>query len=286
MQSAKQDVPPDPRNHWSSLDLAARDAAYDNNAAVVESPRWIEARNHDSRCYREAHPNFLDIPYGSSEREAIDLYPASNADAPCLVFIHGGYWQRNSRDVFACVAAGLGANAWSVAIPGYNLAPQKNLRGIVSEIGQALDWLASNGSEYGISGPIILAGWSAGAQLAACHLGHPRVAAGMAISGIYDLAPLRDTGLNRLLSLRDEEVREFSPVLLPPVSKPLLVAYGEAELPALVHDALNFHRMRDVAGVPGSLLPVVGADHFSILQELQKPDGELVQAAINLLSSL
>ena len=134
-------LPADPRDNWASLDLAARDAAYNNNAAAADSAKWIEKRNNDSAAYRSAHPRGLDIAYAAAERTAFDLYPAADPAAPCLVFIHGGYWQRNSREVFACFAQGLAAAGWSVAIPGYTLAPQANIGGIVAEIGQALDWL-------------------------------------------------------------------------------------------------------------------------------------------------
>lgn len=278
-------LPADPRDNWASLDAAARDAAYNNNAAVADSPKWIEKRNNDSAAYRSAHPQGLDIAYAASERTAFDLYPAANAAAPCLVFIHGGYWQRNSRQDFACFAQGSAAAGWSVAVPGYTLAPQANIGQIVAEIGHALDWLANHGAQHGIAGPFIIAGWSAGAQLAALHLQHPRVVGGLAISGIYDLAPLRDTNLNQALKLSDEEIAAFSPLWRPVVQKPLVISFGSAELPTLVHDAWRFHELRRRAGAPGGLLPILQADHFSILRELQEPDGALVRAAIGLVAS-
>ena len=271
----------DPRDHWSSLDPAARSAAYDNNAAVVDSATWIDRRNSDSATYRAAHPGGLNLEYATtSERTAFDLYPAADPDAPCLVFIHGGYWQRNSREVFACFAEGPAAAGWSVAIPGYSLAPQTNLTGIVAEIGNALDWLAQNGAKHGISGPLIISGWSAGAQLALLHLRHPRVVAGLAVSGVYDLEALRDTVLNQALNLTDLEINAFSPLRLPAVHKPLTISFGTAELPALIHDAWHLNDLRARERAPTEVLPIAGAHHFSILRELQRPDGALVRAAI------
>jgi len=275
-------LPPDPRDNWAALDQAQRDAAYNNNAAVADSAAWIEKRNRDSAAFRAAHPDNLDLAYGTAERTALDLYPAANPHAPCLVFIHGGYWQRNSRELFACFAEGPAAVGWSVAIPGYTLAPQANMRNIVAEIGQALDWLADHGPGHGIAGPMVVAGWSAGAQLAALHLAHPRVLAGLAISGIYELAPLRDTNLDQALNLSDDDIAEFSPLRRAVVHKPLVISVGGAELPALVHDAWDFYGLRAGHGAPGRLLSVAEADHFSILQELQRPNGALVRAALEL----
>jgi arylformamidase len=278
-----ENLPADPRENWAALDQTARDAAYNNNAAVADSAKWIQLRNSASADYRAAHPRFLNLAYGPSERTAFDLYPAAYPGAPCLVFIHGGYWQRNSRDLFACFAEGPAAAGWSVAIPGYTLAPQTNLRGIVAEIGQALDWLVENGARYGIAGPLVISGWSAGGQLAAFHLAHPGVVAGLAISGIYDLAPLRDTNLNDALKLTDAEIAEFSQLRLPVTRKPLVISFGGAELPALVHDSWRLYGLRNREGAPGQILPIAGADHFSILRELQTPEGALVRAATSLV---
>src|ERR1700756_2868249 len=242
-----------PRSSWAGLSQAERDAAYDNNKAVANSPALIAARNEASAKYRAAHATALDIAYGKRERTKIDLYPARDKTAPCLVFIHGGYWQRNSRDVFAMLVEGLAAHGWSVAIPGYSLAPEASLSEIVGEISLALDWLAANGASHGIAGPVILSGWSAGAHLTAMALDHPVVAAGLAISGVYDLAPIRDTALNVALKLTDEEVAKLSPLRLPVVQKRLAIAYGSAELPALAWDSRNFHRRRAAAGAAGEL---------------------------------
>jgi len=276
-------TPPDPRRRWDSLDFAARGACYDNNAAVPDSAAKVAARNTASAMYRAAHPTELDIPYAAGERTAFDLYPAADEQAPCLVFIHGGYWQRNARADFACFAEGLNAAGWAVAMPGYTLAPEASLAGIVTEIGAALDWLAEHGAARGVGGPIVLAGWSAGAHLAALHLRHPAVAAVLAISGVYDLAPIRETYLNDKLGLADDAIETLSPLRLPVTAKPMTLTYGSRELPALVHDARNLHALRSAAHAPGALLPVPGADHFSILDGFRRPDGILVRAAQELL---
>ena len=281
--SATKDDTLDPRLNWAALSQAERDAAYDNNAAVKNSAALIAERNQLSEALRASRKSFLDVPYGGRERTKIDLYPATDKAAPCLVFLHGGYWQRNSREVFAMLVEGVAAHGWSVAIPGYSLAPDASLTDIVAEISQSLDWLAENGGSYGIAGPVVLSGWSAGAHLVAMALDHPRIAAGLAISGVYDLGPIRDTGLNNALRLTSAEVAALSPLRLPAVPKRLDIAYGTAELPALVFDSIKIHEMRAAAGAPGRLFPIEGADHFSILGELRRPDGALVDIARRLV---
>src|SRR5437868_7869416 len=88
--------PFDPRSTWAKLSPAERSAAYDNNAAVKNSPALIAERNEASGRLRATLKSHLDLPYGERTNNKIDLYPAAKTDAPCLVFVHGGYWQRNS----------------------------------------------------------------------------------------------------------------------------------------------------------------------------------------------
>lgn len=277
------ELPSDPRRAWSELGQAARDAAYDNTAAVANSAALIAERDAASAALRAARAAALDVPYADRERTRFDLYPAADKAAPCLVFIHGGYWMRNSREAFAVMAEGALARSWSVAIPGYTLAPAASLTGIVDEMWLALDWLRETGPSHGIAGPLVVAGWSAGAQLAALVLSHPGVTAGLAISGVHDLAPLRDTYLNPVLNISDAEIAALSPLRLPPVRKPLAIAYGTAELPALVWDSRRLHAHRAAAHAPGPLVPVPGADHFTILDALRREDGLLLQVASGLL---
>ncbi|GLK66953.1 alpha/beta hydrolase [Hansschlegelia plantiphila] len=273
-----------PQEVWETLSQAERDAAYNNNRAVRNSTTLIRERDALAAAYRAANPSGLDIPYGTAPRMAFDLFPASDPAAPCLVFIHGGYWQRNSRESFAHYAEGLRAAGWSVAMPGYSLAPDATLGEIVAEIGAALDWLGREGPKHGVAGPIVVSGWSAGGHLAAMALGHPAVDAGLAISGVYDLGPIRDTFLNAPLGLTDDEIATLSPLRLPPVPKPLAIAYGTAELPALVRDSERLSEIRAVGGAPGALILIDGADHFTILDEFRSAHGALTRAAQDILA--
>lgn len=262
---------------WGRLSRTERDAAYNNSAAVAESAVLSAARDVASAAFRAAHPLHLDLRYGPKPRNTWDLFPTADPDAPCIVFVHGGYWQRNAKDGFANLIAGPHAIGWAAALPGYTLAPDACLTEIVAELRAALDWLAAQGPKHGIAGPIVLAGWSAGGHLTAMCLDHPAVTAGLAISGVFELGPLRDTYLNEKLQLTDAEIAALSPLRLPPVAKPLAIAYGTAELPALVADARALHARRASAHQPGPLVPVPGANHFTILHELSDPKGLLTR---------
>jgi arylformamidase len=262
---------------WGLLSQAERDAAYNNSAHVPDSAVLIAAREVASTVFRTTNGMHLDLRYGKNERNTWDLFPVADPDAPCIVFIHGGYWQRNSKEQFSNLIAGPRARGWSAALPGYTLAPDASLTEIVAEINAALDWLGAHGPAHGINGPIVLSGWSAGGHLTAMCLSHPLVTAGLAISGVFELGPIRDTYLNEKLRLTEAEVVALSPMRLAPVNKPLAIAYGTAELPPLVGDSRHLHGLRSDAHVPGPLIPVPGANHFTILDELRDHDGILTR---------
>src|SRR6476469_8367437 len=140
--------------NWGSMSRDERDAAYNNTNAVRTSAELNAAREAASAAFRQQHPQHLDIPYGTGERNKWDLFPAADPNAPCLVFIHGGYWQRNSREMFASLIQGPYAHGGAAALPGYSFVNDAAPTEIVAEINTALDWLAANGAAHGINGNV------------------------------------------------------------------------------------------------------------------------------------
>ena len=58
----------------------------------------------------------------------------------------------------------------------------------------------------------------------------------------------------------------------------LVVAYGTNELPELCRQSVDYARAWTERGLPGHLLPVDGADHFTVLEALADPQGALTRA--------
>jgi acetyl esterase/lipase len=203
----------------------------------------------------------MDLRYGPAERNRIDFFPGRK-DAPLLAFIHGGYWQARSKEIFSFVAEGPLAWGMNVALIGYTLAPQKRLDGIVAEILLAIDWLHTN-----YANRLIVSGWSAGGHLTAMAMEHPAVKGGLAISGIYDLEPIRHCYVNDKLGLDEDEARRNSPA---PTAKPLVLAYGADELPNLRNQSEDYARR-----LGRKAMALERHNHFTILAELASPHGAL-----------
>lgn len=273
-----------PEPHWRDLDPDALDRAYDNSGAVADSAaRLARWRNH-SAAMRAMHPGHLDLAYGPLPRNRIDLFESGAPSAPLLAFIHGGYWQRNGREDFACMAEGPLALGLDVALIGYTLAPEATLTAITAEIGAALHCLRDQDARRGRDRRrLVVSGWSAGGHLAALACGWPEVDAGLAISGVFDLEPIRGTRLDHALRLSEAEVDALSPIRrIGPRAVPLIIAYGSDELPELRRQSRDYSAEREAAGLAGRLMPLAGHDHFSILDELIAPDGALALAAASL----
>jgi acetyl esterase/lipase len=273
---------------FRGMNRAQLDAAYDNTNAVPDAgtrrDKWI-ARSAE---FRAQNPELLDLRYGPRERNRIDAFRCGRAKAPLFVFIHGGYWQRNAKEMFACMAEGPLAIGCDVALIGYTLAPDVTLTELVAETHSAIRYLRREGPGRGIAeGRLVLSGWSAGGHLTASALDLPEVDAGLAISGIYDVEPCRLNYLNEKLRLTAAEAEAMSPILhLPRRKTPATIAFGGAELPELQRQSRAYHEARVAAGLPSRLLPFEGRNHFSIMDELTAPAGGLTGAVKDLIVAL
>jgi arylformamidase len=273
---------------WRGMTRLELDAAYDNGAAVANSAEKVAAWTARSTSLRASIPGALDLPYGSGPRQRIDIFTCGAAAAPLFCFIHGGYWQRNAKEIFSCLAEGPMGRGFDVALPGYTLAPAAMLTDIVAEIHTAIRWLRREGPRHGVGGArLVVSGWSAGGHLATMAMDLPEVDAGLAISGVFDVEPCRLNYLNDKLGLTAEEADAMSPLRhLPPRSGPLTLAFGTAELPELQRQSRDYGAARERAGLPVELLPLAGHDHFSILEELAEPRGALTEALVGLAGRL
>jgi acetyl esterase/lipase len=269
---------------WGGMTRAQLDAAYNNSAAVKNSDQKITEYTERSTRLRAQRNDLLDLRYGPRPRNTIDIYRSGALNAPFFVFIHGGYWLRNSKETFACTAEGPLAHGIDVAMIGYTLAPDAKLAEIVSETRAALRFLRAEGSRLGVGqNGIILSGWSAGGHLTAMALSD--VDAGLPISGVYDVEPCRLNYVNDTLHMTAEEAQAMSPILhLETQQKPMVITYGLAERPEFQRQSRDYHAARISAGLPSELLPLEGHDHYSILEELADPNGRLTKTVITLAS--
>lgn len=264
---------------------AQLDAAYNNGAAVKNSEQKLAEWTARGVATRARPGARLDLAYGPRPRNKIDIVPCGKTGAPLFAFIHGGYWQRNSKETFACMAEGPLAHGFDAALIGYTLAPDASLTEIVDEARTALRWLRAKGPALGVaSNKFILCGWSAGAHLTTMALADADADAGLAISGLYELEPCRLNYVNEKLKLTLDEQFALSPIrILPASSPPLTVAFGTGELAEMQRQSRDYAAARRAAKLPIQELPLAGHDHYSIMEELANPDGVLTRCLVEMV---
>jgi arylformamidase len=267
---------------YRGMDRPTLDAAYDNTAAVgiPKRDRYVAGWSARSDAVRRAVKARLDIPYGRTARERLDVFPCGRPNAPTLVYIHGGYWQFNDKEPYAFFGESLLPAGFNLVLVEYTLAPAARMDQIVAEVRRAVAWVIDHAGELGLDpARVFVAGHSAGGHLTAMAMSEPRVAGGIAISGIFDLEPIRLNYLNAKLGLDPAEAERNSPVLhLPARAAPLVVTVGLDELPELIRQSKEYAESWQKHGLNGRYLPLPGHEHFSILEELAKPDGAIVGA--------
>jgi arylformamidase len=212
-----------------------------------------------------------------------------------LVFIHGGYWRSLDKSDFSFIAPAFNAAGAMVVVPNYALCPAASIEQITWQMVHALQWVWRNAAEHGGDPQrMVVAGHSAGAHLAAMMLScrwkqvaddlpAQLVSGAMAISGIYDLEPLRHVAfLQSDLHLSPASVKRLSPAFFPRPKGKLHAAVGAAESQEFLRQN---QLIRDVWGP--TAVPVCetlpGRNHFDVLESLVDPAGRLHALTLRLL---
>jgi len=238
---------------------------------------------------RAKYPFTADIRYGSNPREVLDFYPAENAHG-CVVFIHGGYWVGFSKIDTSWVAKGFVEQGLSVALINYPLCPEVTIANIRVSCAKAFAHLYKKVLGDAERKAVVITGHSAGGYLAAAQvledwsaLGLPEnpLAGVISLSGVFDVAPLIHTGLNEQLRLTESSATALNlNAAKPRFTVPLALAVGEKE-------SAEFHRQSSALGESWNVLnpqviDVSGANHFTIVDSLAAPGGQLNGLAVQM----
>ncbi|HEY6397611.1 MAG TPA: alpha/beta hydrolase [Solirubrobacteraceae bacterium] len=265
------------------------EAQYNNGRRVPEadeiSARWRAA---SSRYRAEANAE-LDQPYGPGPRHRYDLFRADRADAPLVLYIHGGYWQMGDRTLYSFLARALNAIGLNVVIPSYTLAPAVSVLEIVEELRSCVVAVWSR-----IRVRPLVVGHSAGGHLTAAMLAtdwsavdevpSDLVRAGIPISGIFDLGPLINTSFNAAARLDPATARAASPRFwqIPAGDRRLVAAVGGEESAEFRRQSREMAGQWRAAGRPSEYLEVEGANHFTVVEELSSPGTALFERVVAL----
>jgi arylformamidase len=259
------------------------DAQYNPSLAVADPQQEMQHYLDAAQRARQTLRCTLDIPFGPTPAETLDIFPAERPGAPVFVFFHGGYWRALSSKDFSGVALGLQPLGITTVVVNYALCPVVTLDEIVRQARAALAWVQAHIGEHGGDASRLgLGGHSAGAHLAAMCLcddaAGPAPAAGLLVSGLYDLAPLRHSYLQPVIQLTDALVQHQSPLRqVRRCTTPLWLTWGADESTAFAQQSAHFHRAWLAAGNAGMLEALPQAHHFSAIHGFEQPSSRLCQ---------
>ena len=255
------------------------DWQYNNRERVPEHATLTGAYKARGDAFIQKAPHVFDIPFGDTPAEVLDVYPAFDPDdaAPVLVFFHGGYWFSRHKDDFRYIPAGFTPAGAMVVVVNYALVPDVDLPELVRQCRASVKWTYDNAAEHGGDpNRIYIAGHSAGGHITAMMYAtdwtdwdvDPGAIKGvMAVSGLYDLEPIRLNYMNPALGFTPEIVAEYSPVHLKPRAEaPLVFAVGGAETPEFQRHNEMLMGPWSQAGLACEEVTVPDLNHFTILE--------------------
>ena len=246
---------------------------------------------------RETLDCSLDIAYGASERQKIDHFRSVQNAAPAVAYFHGGYWQRGEKAMYSFLAEPFLRQGIDFLAVGYDLCPAVTITQISEQARAAVAWIWRNAGDLGISRErLTVMGHSAGGHITAMMMGTDwtkrgadlpldMLRAGIPISPIIELEPLRFTSINEGPQMDAAEAEAESPMNHPPVTDaPQLVVCGERETE-------EFHRQADIyaaafatAARPIERYTVPASDHFDELNVLARDDSAFFSKCMGLIS--
>jgi arylformamidase len=278
---------------YKQYDRAALDRQYNNRLHVPDFATHLDRWESLSRLTEKNYPVIEDIEYGKLSRERLDIYPSQLSQSKTLIFIHGGYWQKLDKAGFQFIAEAFRAYGITTVLLNYPLAPAVSINQIVASCQQAIHWVHKNISEYnGDPGELYIAGHSAGGHLAAMlmattwnyfNLNADVIKGACAISGLFNLIPIRLSDINHVLNMDEETALHNSPVhLLPTIQCPLIMAVGNDETDEFLDQSKELYT-RWKENISVELLQIPGLNHYSILETMLDPKSCLHQAMRQLM---
>jgi arylformamidase len=277
---------------WRRYSAEELDRQYDARGSVAsfetEYARYVAA----SETVRREIPRIADLCFDEKSGETLDFYSAGRK-SPVFLWIHGGYWRALSKEDNAFVVSGLVPHGISVAVMNYTLAPAVGIGEIVRQVRRAASWLHRYGDTLGVdSRRVHVGGSSAGGHLTGTLLSggwhddfdFPKdgIGTALALSGLFDLHPLRHTRVDGWMRFDSSSLAANSPLLTIPRRgrSHLLAAVGGLETDEFRRQTRDYLARWRTAGNRGEEIAMPDHNHFDIALSLGEPEGVLARAVV------
>ncbi len=281
---------------WRSYSQEELDDQYNQNSLVADSSGFKQQKIAASERARAELDCILDVSYGPTLSEVLDIFPAPAKGAPINIFIHGGAWKSGHKDEVsfpAPVFHEAGANFVAV---NFDLVPDVLLEEQIRQCRAAIAWVYRNAATFGgdpnrvyvsghssgghVTGVMAITDWEGVYGLPA-----DTVKGAAPISGMFDLAPVIRSWRNSYLKLDEERADALSAIRHIPEAKiSMVLGYGSNELTEFQRQSCDFARAWRAAGQECRLIEVPGKHHFEMGADFGNPQSPVTQAIFDQMS--
>jgi cation diffusion facilitator CzcD-associated flavoprotein CzcO/acetyl esterase/lipase len=201
--------------------------------------------------------------------------PATDGPHPVVCYFHGGGWVLGAHDSDDAFCRDLCVRSDSIVVSvGYRHAPEARFPAAADDGFAGLRWVAANAESLGgRPGPVVVAGWSAGANVAAVAARRARDEGGPAIAGQLLITPITDGSRTHPSMEENAEGYVLTKALMgwfwdhyadpsdrsDPMASPLL-AESLADLPPAAIFTAEFDPLRDEGNAYAAALAGAGVD--------------------------
>ena len=273
---------------YKDYDQDQLDMQYNNRERVINHIDIMDSLAKRGTIYANSITSHKDIAFGEDPDEVLDVYPATNGDpnAPVMIYFHGGFWYSRHKDDFRFIASGFNDAGATVVVVNYGLIPKIDMAELVRQCQASVAWVYKNIADHGGDpNKLFITGHSAGGHITGMMLttdwdkwgvDGAAIKGALAISGIYDLEPIRLTFMNPTLAFTEDTVAKFSPIHLSPTITPkFVVTVGGAETDEFIRHSEEICDVWAAAGVECSLDVISDLNHFTVLSDLTSEGGTL-----------
>jgi arylformamidase len=281
---------------FRDLDQIDIDEGYDNDVYAFNSKNVNDRRVYNNQIVRDILDKPTRVAYGTAEIEKLDIYKTKRANAPVLVFIHGGSWRGGRAEQFAVYAEPyVKAGANFVVLDFTSVRETKgDIFPMVDQCRRAVAWMYQNARSFGGNPEeLYVISRSSGSHLASCVIitewekqGLPRniVKGAVMGSGMYDLKPVRLSKRSSFVNFTDAMEQELSAIRhIDKINTPVVIAHGSLETPEFQRQAREFADALKAAGKPATLIVAKGYNHYETGETIGHPYAVLGRAAIEMM---
>jgi arylformamidase len=281
---------------WMDMDQHELDESYDQSVYAFNQKHIRERRDERNQLVAKILGKPDRVAYGPGEMDKADIYKTKRANAPTLIYLHGGSWQSGRAAQGAYLAepfVNAGANFINVEFTNVREL-NGDLFPMVDHCRRAVAWTYRNAKSFGGDpNALYLAGQSSGGHLGGCVVitewekeGLPRdiLKGALLGSGMYDLKPARLSKRGNYVKFTDAMEEELSAQRhIERIHTPLILTIGTLETPDFQRQSRDFAAALQKAGKPVKLIVAKGHNHFEMGESLGNPYGIKGRAAMEMM---